>query len=322
MRKLSTVLMGCLFVALFGLSAHLALAATPQNIVSVETRLFSDDTAHVAITITLDSPKQTVIDVPIFGIRDASKITTDANFNDFTCRPIDSYAYDLMLECNVSSIADSRGSFKIEFDSDEIVSNIKDVKKFHQQVIAPGGLDFSRMQLKVSLPENSELVDKYPFDPSVVSVIRRGTLTDVLWTKESVSPTDTFDIRATYRLSNNVNLSIFYGAIAVLAVLAVGGFVYRRKLSPAMVLPVLRPDEKIVMEKLLAHKGQAHQKILVRESLYSKAKVSKVLKSLHERGVVRLERVGRSNQVFLNSNFDKKAPNRSGNGQKAQNDSD
>jgi DNA-binding transcriptional ArsR family regulator len=315
--------MGCFLIALFGLSAHLALAATPQNIVSVETRLFSDDTAHVAITITLDSPKQTVIDVPIFGIKDASKITTDANFNDFTCRPIDSYAYDLVLECNVSSIANSRGSFKIEFDSGEIVSNIKDMKKFHQQVIAPGGLDFSRMQLKVSLPENSELVDKYPFDPSVVSVIKRGTLTDVLWTKESVSPTDTFDIRATYKLSNdNVNLAIFYGIIAVLAILAVGGFVYRRKLSPAMVLPVLRPDEKIVMEKLLAHKGLAHQKVLVRESLYSKAKVSKVLKSLEERGVVRLERVGRSNQVFLNSNFDKKAPNRSGNSHNVQNDSD
>jgi len=307
------------FVALM---ATVAIAA-PQNLVTVETRLFSDDSAHVAITITLDSPKQNVIDVPIFGIKDASKITTDANFNDFTCRPIDSYSYDLMLECNVSSIANSRGSFKIEFDSDEIVSNIKDVKKFHQQVIAPGGLDFSRMQLKVSLPENSELVDKYPFDPSVVSVIMRGTLTDVLWTKESVSPTDTFDIRATYKLTNDsVNLAIFYGIIAVLAVLAVGGFVYRRKLSPQMVLPVLRPDEKIVMEKLLLHKGQAHQKILVRESLYSKAKVSKVLKSLAERGVVRLERVGRSNQVFLNSDFNKKAPKSSGNSQKAQNDSD
>lgn len=316
MRLLAGFLLGALLLA------GVALAA-PQNLVTVETRLFSDDVAHVAITVTLDTPEQTVIHVPIYGIKDASKISSEANFDGFSCKPVDQYSYDLLLECDVSSIADSRGSFKLEFDSDEIVSSVKDLKKFHQQVIAPGGIAFSRLQLKVSLPENAGLVDKYPFDPSVVSVSTRGTTTEVLWTKESVSPTDTFDIRATYRPGeNSVNLSIFYVVIAVLAIMSVGGFVYRRKLSPQMVLPVLRPDEKIIMEKLLEHKGQAHQKILVRESLYSKAKVSKVLKSLEERGVVKLERVGRSNQVFLNSDFNKKVKETSGNNQKAQKASD
>lgn len=37
------------------------------------------------------------------------------------------------------------------------------------------------------------------------------------------------------------------------------------------------------------------------------AKISKVLKSLRERGIIRLERIGRSNKIYLKKNFKKKA---------------
>jgi hypothetical protein len=37
------------------------------------------------------------------------------------------------------------------------------------------------------------------------------------------------------------------------------------------------------------------------------AKVSKVLKSLRERGIIRLERIGKSNKIYLEKNFKNKA---------------
>jgi uncharacterized membrane protein len=240
-------------------------------------------------------------------------VTTEANFDGFSCRPVDSSSYDLLIVCDVGSIMDSRGSFKVEFDTNSLV-NSASFKKFHQQIIAPAGFNFARMQLKLTLPEGSDIKDYSPSDPSIVSVARRGTITDILWTRQNVLPTDTLDARATYSPSNeDVNLSIFYGVIVVLAVLAGGAFVYRRRLSPEMMMPMMKSDEKLVMESLLKHGGNVHQKILVRDSDYSKAKVSKVLKSLADRGVVRLERVGRSNMVHLSKQFNKEKQNGSGN---------
>jgi len=288
--------------------------ASSDNYIYAETRVFSDDSAHVGISITLDSPQQREIAVPISGVTDFSKVITEANFAGFSCRPVDSSSYDLLIVCDVSPITNSRGSFKIEFDSYSLMNSAGGFRKFHQQLIAPPGFKLARMQLKLILPEGSDMKDYTPSDPSIVSVAKHGTITEALWTKTDVLPTDLLDARATYVPSNTeVNLSVFYGIIIVLAVLAGSAFVYRRKLSPQMLMPVLKSDEKLVMESVLKHGGTAHQKIIVRESNYSKAKVSKVLKSLADRGIVKLERVGRSNKVSLSRRLKTEKQNAPGN---------
>jgi len=92
--------------------------------------------------------------------------------------------------------------------------------------------------------------------------------------------------------------------LAVIAIVAVVGFIAYRfyfsspKEGMKMILPILKKDEKSVLEGLVKHGSGVNQKIIVKESGYSKAKVSKVLKSLNERGLVRLERTGRSNRIF------------------------
>lgn len=305
--------MKCLF-ALLGILLLATPAFASDNYVYAETRVFSDDSAHVGISITLDSPKLGEISVPLSGITDFSKLTTEANFAGFSCRPVDSSSYDLLLVCDVSSIMDSRGSFKVEFDTYSLMNSANGFKKFHQQLIAPSGLNFTRVQLKLILPEGSDLKDYSPSDPSMISVARHGTITEALWTRSDVLPTDTLDVRANYVPSNGeVDLSVFYGIIIVLAVLASSAFVYRRRLSPQLLMPVLKSDEKLVMESVLKHGGTAHQKVIVRESGYSKAKVSKVLKSLADRGVVKLERVGRSNMVHLSRQIKTEKQKTSGN---------
>lgn len=57
----------------------------------------------------------------------------------------------------------------------------------------------------------------------------------------------------------------------------------------------------------MKHGNGVNQKIIVNDSGYSKAKVSKVLKSLSERGIIRLDRIGRKNKVYIEKNFEKKS---------------
>ncbi len=50
---------------------------------------------------------------------------------------------------------------------------------------------------------------------------------------------------------------------------------------------------------MMKHGNGVNQKAVVRDSGYSKAKVSKVLNSLQERGLIKLERLGRSNKIHF-----------------------
>ena len=92
--------------------------------------------------------------------------------------------------------------------------------------------------------------------------------------------------------------------LAIIAIIAaVGVITYRHyfrseKDGMKMILPILKKDEKAVLDALLKHGSGVNQKVIVKESGYSKAKVSKVLKSLVERHIVKLERTGRSNRIF------------------------
>ena len=83
-------------------------------------------------------------------------------------------------------------------------------------------------------------------------------------------------------------------------------FYYKNK-SVKLILPVLKSDEKIIFNTIMKHGSGVNQKVIVRDSGYSKAKVSKVLKSLSERGLIKLERIGRSNKVHIEKNFEKKS---------------
>ena len=68
---------------------------------------------------------------------------------------------------------------------------------------------------------------------------------------------------------------------------------------------IIKKDEKLIFDTIRKHGDGVNQKIIVNDSGYSKAKVSKVLNSLKERGVLKLERVGRKNKVHIEKKFEK-----------------
>ncbi len=61
----------------------------------------------------------------------------------------------------------------------------------------------------------------------------------------------------------------------------------------------LSDDEKRVVEILIKHNGIAFQKDIVKESGFSKAKVSRILDRLEYRGIIERKRSGNVNVVYL-----------------------
>lgn len=70
-------------------------------------------------------------------------------------------------------------------------------------------------------------------------------------------------------------------------------------MSWAVLMRTSKPEEKRVLEVLAAHEGTYLQKLVVKEAGLSKLKTHRIVSRLAERGVVRVERSGNTNQVSL-----------------------
>jgi len=88
--------------------------------------------------------------------------------------------------------------------------------------------------------------------------------------------------------------------IVIIVMIAVAVYIKRDRRSVDVVKSVLNSDEKRIVDILSDNNGKAGQKILVRESDFSKAKVSRIVNSLKSRGIVETEPIsGRENRVML-----------------------
>ena len=73
--------------------------------------------------------------------------------------------------------------------------------------------------------------------------------------------------------------------------------------ATAMVMRTLKPDERKVVGVLKVHGGTYIQKFITQEAGLSRLKTHRVVAALSERGIVRVEKRGNSNDVTLASWF-------------------
>jgi uncharacterized membrane protein len=86
--------------------------------------------------------------------------------------------------------------------------------------------------------------------------------------------------------------------LVIISVVLITLFIVRRmKKSREVVLSVLDGFERKVMDVIIASGGTVNQRKVVQETNLSKAKVSRVVKSLEERGLIEVERLGRTNRL-------------------------
>ena len=175
-------------------------------------------------------------------------------------------------------------------------------------------VDTKTLSLIVKLPEGSGLKEpvENSFSPADALKGSDGRKLILNWVKNDLKEGDMFDISIAFeKFSIIIPSSMTIGSIVAIALILVVSivFIYRVYLDKRylkLVVPILKEDEKIIFNSLMKHGSGANQKTIVRDSGYSKAKVSKVLNSLRERGIIRLERVGRSNKVHIDKKFRKK----------------
>lgn len=171
------------------------------------------------------------------------------------------------------------------------------------------------LSILVKLPEATALREpiESSYNPPDALKGSDGRRLIINWLKNDLKAGERFDVSIAFEKIGEVIPSEFpIQYIIVIIIISAAAFglfyqIYLRDKGVKLILPVLKKDEKIIFNSLMKHGSGVNQKVIVRDSGYSKAKVSKVLNSLKERGLIKLERIGRSNKVYIEKDFKKKA---------------
>ncbi|UCC91632.1 MAG: hypothetical protein JSV39_04995 [Candidatus Aenigmatarchaeota archaeon] len=210
-----------------------------------------------------------------------------------------------LISCSFTDFENyDRTGIKIQFDTIDIVKVVDENYDFSHFVLVENGVDiFFNI---VFLPETAILVADVPnesFSPGTGNTLSDGKHIMIYWDREDLKKGEDLYFSVTYKMPVGSPYDI--GIMVVIAVLIIVslGVVYMRTThrhrSVKVIMPLLKGDEKIVVEILSKHEGSVNQRVIVRESDFSKAKVSRLVAGLKERGIIDVEVLGRTNKVTL-----------------------
>jgi len=172
--------------------------------------------------------------------------------------------------------------------------------------------DVSRVTSLVTLPVGMIIKDESDIFPSGFRTLSNGRNILVYWELENISKTQPLSFRVKYqsiRPSPEI-FNRFYLLISLLSIVLFFVALYAFKKRKVIVKKIVRvKPEKIVMEVLddyerkvyevVKEAGKIKQNDIVAKTGFSKARVSRVLKSLVEKKLVKVEKRGRTNIVEI-----------------------
>ncbi|MEM7816680.1 MAG: MarR family transcriptional regulator [Candidatus Aenigmatarchaeota archaeon] len=170
----------------------------------------------------------------------------------------------------------------------------------------------NRLDILVKIPLGAVIADEAsleytglkPFYPENGVKGSDGRRIFIEWNFENPKLGEAIRVSAIYEkiLKEEDNTSIIYLITIIIATFSfaiIFLIIKRRGKEISKVLPILNDAERAIMEVILKSPEILDQRKIVRATGFSKAKVSRVLKDLEERGLIKREKVGRATKVKL-----------------------
>jgi len=258
------------------------------------------DTGRAAIKITLTFQNAiTNFSFSVIGRIENFNATSNAGF--LNC--IVSSSGISSVNCAVNLTQEKR-TIEFSYETIDFVKNL-DGRSFFDADFSLNE-DITRLSAYVRLPEGTALVEgnipnKLSF-PENATTLSDGRRIIVLWSLASLPKNDELRFQVLYeKVSQPPFLAVWpYIVAGIVIIAAVVFLVFRYTRKPEkLILSVLDEYERKVVDIINTAGGETNQRRIVQETNLSKAKISRVIKSLVDRGVVEVERLGRTNKVKL-----------------------
>jgi len=297
-------------ISLMVMAAMAAPAQAQLSYHGIESTINDDMSVSSKITLKFSGSVSELEYITAFPL---SKLKVGGNFGPVSCS--DSLSGDgSKILCQLSGITKDKNTLYLEFESKDMVNYSYGRYHFDAGFVPP--LNSEKFFYMVKLPESATLAG-YPantsYNPSYGTTITDGLRIMVFWDSSNITTGQQLDFRIEYNLPpirGAVTRYILIGAGAIILIVIAIAFLYTRRASrfnkSSAIASVLNADEKRVVDIVTAGGSGALQKHIVRESGFSKAKVSRLVKSLGGRGVIKVEPVsGRENRILLASGKEK-----------------
>jgi len=289
-----------LFFLLMTISINIVLS---QNVEELNSTIDIEENGKVNIELIfkfMDETKEVYFSIPyeIYDLKvDGGKCYVEKHEeNVLICKPNSPFIVGQIL-------------IKANFRTEGMISTGENKTLFRLDI--PILRDTKNVNIIVKLPELMAVVDDkiLPISPSGSDVGSDGRRIVMKWEFFEEFSGDIIPLKIYYESLNPTNffqLINFEWIIFFLIIIAVGIFLIYSKISKrsAIVFSVLNEPERIIVNLIQNNdKKNIDQRMLVKSSGFSKAKVSRIVQSLEARGVVSVVRSGRKNKLTLKRKF-------------------
>lgn len=257
--------------------------------------------ANFDLTLIFDERPES-FRLPIFY--QIEKFEYETNFENGVCNQKEEN-WGTLIKCDFSK-AEGRGQrLSLKYSSSQIISDLEKRKMLDVDVAFP--LKTEKAVIRATLNEGLVLMREgnetalSPFSPRDGNKGSDGRRIYVYWERKDVPKGEKIGVTLLYEKLKKEGFKLsrellFLAGSGFLILVLLFLIFYSRK-KPE--ISVLKEDERNVVEILENYGGECKQKRIVKETEYSKTKVSRLIKNLKERGLVEIERLGRTNRIKL-----------------------
>lgn len=279
----------------------------------ISSEIIDNQITKNAVTIAL-IPGAKTLEYPILS--DVTEFSWKANFQA-NCTMSRKTASSL-ITCDVSNINSTARTVYFNYLA---TGSVREIEKNNRWLFSYNYLTsvpVSALSVMVKLPEGTALVEKetnktitglLPFSPIDGEKRTDGRSIMLEWNRNNLTAGENLGFSVFYEVVTPTGMSIWIlGFIVLLGFLVlIFVYLYIKKgkniiiLDDSLdsILPVLREDEKRVIDCLLKENGEIAQRKVVYETNFSKAKVSRLIKDLSDRKIIKVEEKGRINKLHL-----------------------
>ncbi len=280
-------------------------AATPLEYYETVAELGTESSEFTFIFLFEAAPDGNLEYVMPFAIKD---FETSANFGNYNCVHESRNEFSRIF-CDFSNVSEGGRALNMKFITEDSVNNLGDRIVFAADIRTPQ--DVKKMLVKTVLNEGLVLIEEQegstnlvPYSPKDGEEGSDGRKIFVEWERQDVVKGEGIDVSVNYeKIASTVdtgqNVVFLFIGIFILVIAIVVGLGGREKRE--VDVSILKEDEKRVFDILKENGGMCKQRVVVAETDFSKAKVSRLVKDLEERGLIRTEKSGRSKKIYVNT---------------------
>lgn len=232
-------------------------------------------------------------------------LEAEADFNWVNCE-LDVREGMSDVSCDFMGMSSAKKTLILEFKSKTGIKMVND--RYQYSFEYDISLPVERLFVSIKLPRNGILAEEVAnesYFPPDGEIFTDGRHIIVYWERQNLDEGDSaqFSILYTIPMVGGMFYNIIITVMTLVVIVVMVGLAFYIRRAPKTIdaiKAVLNRDEKIIVDILNNYKGKMGQKVIVRESDFSKAKVSRLIKSMKERGIIDIEPVsGRENRIML-----------------------